>query len=125
MDQKKIILLIEDESDIRKIYAEVLTEAGYTVKEAADGTQGIQMARNEPWDLMLLDIMLPGEDGIHVLKDLKQVEALVEKPVLLLTNLENETIIAECFDMGADGYVIKSEITPDYIVAEVKKYIQP
>jgi DNA-binding response OmpR family regulator len=125
MDQKKIILLIEDESDIRKIYAEVLTEAGYTVKEAADGTQGIQMARNEPWDLMLLDIMLPGQDGIHVLKDLKQVEALVEKPVLLLTNLENETIIAECFDMGADGYVIKSEITPDYIVAEVKKYIQP
>ena len=125
MDQKKIILLIEDESDIRKIYAEVLTEAGYLVKEAADGTQGIQMARNEPWDLMLLDIMLPGEDGIHVLKDLKQVEALVEKPVLLLTNLENETIIAECFDMGADGYVIKSEITPDYIVAEVKKYVQP
>lgn len=125
MDQKKIILLVEDESDIRKIYAEVLTEAGYTVKEAADGTQGIQMARNEPWDLMLLDIMLPGQDGIHVLKDLKQVEALVEKPVLLLTNLENETIIAECFDMGADGYVIKSEITPDYIVAEVKKYIQP
>lgn len=124
MDQKKIILLIEDESDIRKIYAEVLTEAGYTVKEAADGTQGIQMARNEPWDLMLLDIMLPGQDGIHVLKDLKQVEDLVEKPVLLLTNLENETIIAECFDMGADGYVIKSEITPDYIVTEVKKYIQ-
>ena len=125
MDQKKIILLIEDESDIRKIYVEVLTEAGYTVKEAADGTQGIQMARNEPWDLMLLDIMLPGQDGIHVLKDLKQVEDLVEKPVLLLTNLENETIIAECFDMGADGYVIKSEITPDYIVTEVKKYIQP
>lgn len=124
MDQKKIILLVEDESDIRKIYAEVLTEAGYTVKEAADGTQGIQMARNEPWDLMLLDIMLPGQDGIHVLKDLKQVEDLVEKPVLLLTNLENETIIAECFDMGADGYVIKSEITPDYIVTEVKKYIQ-
>jgi len=124
MDQKKIILLIEDESYIRKIYVEVLTEAGYTVKEAADGTQGIQMARNEPWDLMLLDIMLPGQDGIHVLKDLKQVEDLVEKPVLLLTNLENETIIAECFDMGADGYVIKSEITPDYIVTEVKKYIQ-
>jgi two-component system response regulator ResD len=124
MEQKKIILLIEDENDIRKIYAEVLTEAGFTVKEAADGTQGIQMAKNEPWDLMLLDIMLPGEDGIHVLKDLKQVPTLVEKPVLLLTNLENETIIAECFDMGADGYVIKSEITPDYIVAEVKKYIQ-
>ncbi|MEN9389564.1 MAG: hypothetical protein RLY61_648 [Candidatus Parcubacteria bacterium] len=124
MEQKKIILLIEDESDIRKIYAEVLTDAGFTVKEAADGTQGIQMAKNEPWDLMLLDIMLPGEDGIHVLKDLKQVPTLVEKPVLLLTNLENETIIAECFDMGADGYVIKSEITPDYIVAEVKKYIQ-
>ena len=124
MDQKKIILLVEDENDIRKIYAEVLTDAGFEVREAADGTQAMAMVKSEPWDLLLLDIMLPGEDGIHILKDLKKVDTLREKPVLLLTNLENETIIAECFDMGADGYVIKSEITPDYIVAEVKKYIQ-
>lgn len=122
--EKKIILLVEDETDIRKIYSEVLAEAGFEVQEASDGTTGLQMAQAGAWDLLLLDIMLPGHDGIHILKELKKIEELIQKPILLLTNLENETIIAECFAMGADGYVIKSEITPDYIVAEVKKYIQ-
>ncbi len=120
---RKKILIIEDEADIREVYTEILTDAGYAVLEAADGDTGVSIAKSASWDLMLLDIMLPGEDGIHILKQIKGDTHLVNKPVILLTNLENETIITECFDLGAEGYLIKSEITPDKIVAEVKSYI--
>lgn len=119
---KKTILIIEDEADIRQIYSEILREANYDVLEAGEGTTGLEIAQKQSWDLLLLDIMLPGQDGLHVLKELKKIPELAKKPVLLLTNLESEPIITECFALGADGYLIKSEITPDFIVAEVSNY---
>ena len=119
---KKTILIIEDEADIRQIYSEILREANYDVLEAGEGTTGLEIAQKQNWDLLLLDIMLPGQDGLHVLKELKKNQELAKKPVLLLTNLESEPIITECFALGADGYLIKSEITPDFIVAEVSNY---
>jgi two-component system chemotaxis response regulator CheY len=121
-DNQKTILIIEDETDIRQIYSEILREAGYIVLEAGEGNTGLEIAKNQNWDLLLLDIMLPGQDGLHVLKEIKKLPEQAKKPVLLLTNLESEPIITECFALGADGYLIKSEITPDFIVAEVRNY---
>ena len=121
MDQSsKTILLIEDEEDIRIVYAEVLRDAGYRVIEAKDGNMGLERAVAGDWDLMLLDIMLPGMDGLQILKKTKGDIGLQNKPVILLTNLGNESIKAEGFVMGAEGYLIKSEITPDKIVQEVE-----
>lgn len=122
--EQKIILLIEDDTDIRMVYAEVLRDAGYLVLEAKDGDVGLQRALADNWDLMLLDIMLPGEDGMKILKQVKSVEAIKARPVILLTNLDSEGIIAEGFKLGAEGYLIKSEITPDKIVQEVESYLK-
>ncbi len=119
----KNILIVEDEDDIRSVYSEILKDAGYSVLEAADGVNGLAMAQKELWDILLLDIMLPGEDGMQLLKEIKKNPALQQKPVILLTNLENDTIITQCFELGASGYLIKSEITPDKIVAEVAGYL--
>ncbi len=115
----KTVMIVEDEPDVLAIYSQVLKEAGYNVVEATNGIEGLRLARSVAWDLMLLDIMIPGEDGIHVLKTLKEDKGLHFKPVILLTNLDSETIINESFNLGADGYLIKSEITPDKIVTEV------
>ncbi|MFZ5425250.1 MAG: response regulator transcription factor [Patescibacteria group bacterium] len=125
MDTKKTVLIIEDEQDIRDVYTEVLQDSGYIVIGAGDGNTGKDMAFNQPWDLMLLDIMLPGEDGLHVLKEVKSNPNLANRPVILLTNLGSEPIINESFNVGADGYLIKSEITPDKIIAEVDNYLTP
>ena len=119
----KNILIIEDEEDIRSVYAEILKDAGYVVSEAADGVNGLAMAQQGSWDILLLDIMLPGEDGMQLLREIKKNDALKQKPIILLTNLENDTIITQCFELGASGYLIKSEITPDKIVAEVAGYL--
>ncbi|HLC93831.1 MAG TPA: response regulator [Patescibacteria group bacterium] len=119
----KTILIVEDEADIRLLYAEVLRETGYNVHEAPDGTVGLDKALHEPWDLLLLDIVLPGSDGINILKKIKEDPNLKKKPVLLLTNLGVEHVINDCFELGANGYLIKSEITPDKIVDEVGVFL--
>ena len=127
MDEKKVlknnILIVEDEHDIREIYAEVLSTAGYKVSQAADGEKGIQKIRDEHWDILLLDIMLPGKDGLKILKEMKENPQLKKGPVIALTNLNSENIIQEAFGSGADGYLIKSEITPDKIVDEVTRVL--
>ena len=119
--QKKNILIVEDEHDIREIYVEVLTSAGYRVDQAADGEEGMKKIKEGNWDLLLLDIMLPGRDGLKILKEIKEMPGLKKGPVVALTNLNSENIIHEVFTSGADGYLIKSEITPDKIVEEIVK----
>lgn len=121
---EKNILLIEDDTDIRMVYAEVLRDAGYKVLEAQDGDLGMKKAFSDNWDLMLLDIMLPGEDGMKILKHVRANDKYKGKPVILLTNLDSPSIINEGFNLGADGYLIKSEITPDKILNEVSVYFK-
>lgn len=123
MDETKTILLIEDEDDIREVYTEFLEGEGYSVVSSADGKQGLEIARKDHWDLLLLDIMIPGLDGISLLKVLKTDSTLKQRPVILLTNIGNENLISEAFEYGADGYLIKAEITPDKILNEVRNYL--
>ena len=127
MEEKKVlknnILIIEDEHDICEVYSEVLSMAGYKVQEAADGETGMQKIRDENWDVLLLDIMLPGRDGLKILKEIRANPELRKGLVVALTNLNSESIIKEAFDQGVDGYLIKSEITPDKVVEEVNKIL--
>lgn len=118
------ILLVEDEKDIRSLYAQYLKESGYEVLEAEDGLKGLELALEGNWDIMLLDIMLPSQDGIAVLKKIKSAPNIMDKPVIALTNLWLDSVINEMFDIGIDSYLIKSEITPDKIVAEVEAVLQ-
>lgn len=119
----KLVLIIEDEHDLRFVYTEMLTDAGYKVEGAGDGQEGSQKIASLPWDLLLLDIMLPGKDGLKILKDFREHPELKKGPVITLTNLNSEQIVRECMAAGADGYLIKSEITPDKIVQEVEAFL--
>lgn len=120
----KKVLLVEDEKEIRELYAQYLGDMGYTVISAEDGNTALQKALSEEWDIMLLDIMLPGQDGIQVLKMIKADERLRDRPVIALTNLNIESVTNKIFDLGADGFLVKSEITPDKIVNEVETVLQ-
>ncbi len=83
---------------------------------------GLKLGLSGVWDLMLLDIILPGMDGLGILKRVKAIELNKAKPIVLLTNLGYEGTITQGFDLGASGYLIKSEITPDKIIQEVQSY---
>ena len=119
---KKTILLVEDDLDLRTVYSTVLISAGYEVIIATDGAEGLEQIKNADWDLLLLDIVLPRADGIALLKKISE-EKLKKGKVVVLTNLNNDSIIHAAFDYGTDGYLIKSEITPGNLLDEVEGFL--
>src|SRR3989344_916834 len=117
------ILLVEDEMFVRELYERVLKQSSLEVITAGDGITGLQAADEKP-DLILLDIMMPGLNGIEVLRRLKQNANTSSIPVVLLTNLGQESIIKQALDLGASGYLMKVRITPYQIVAHVQEFLQ-
>jgi DNA-binding response OmpR family regulator len=115
----KKILLIEDEAFIADIYARELTKAGFNVKVARDGTTGLQALEEDTYDLLLLDIMLPGIHGLEILRQWRTKNPQSTMPVVLLTNLGQDEVIKEAFTLGAKGYLIKASYTPKQVVNEV------
>lgn len=121
MDPKpKKILLVEDEDFIRSLYQRQLQKAGFEVYTAVDGATGLNMLKTQTFDLLLLDIMLPGMNGLQLLKEFKTQNPNSPMITILLTNLGQEAVIKEGFELGAQAYLIKASYTPDQVVAEVK-----
>lgn len=116
----KKILLVEDEDFIRELYTRQLAKAGFTVKSATDGQTGLELLKAETFDLLLLDIMLPGMNGLQVLREFKTQNPSSSMITILLTNLGQEAVIKEGFELGAQAYLIKASYTPDQVVNEVK-----
>lgn len=116
----KKILLVEDENFVRELYTRQLTKAGFEVKVAIDGQSGLEMLKKENFDLLLLDIMLPGMNGLQLLREFKTQNPNSKMLTILLTNLGQEAVIKEGFELGAQAYLIKASYTPDQVVNEVK-----
>lgn len=120
----KKILLVEDETFIADLYAHQLSKAGFEVKIANDGATGLKLLDQESFDLLLLDIMLPGINGLEILRQWKATHAQSSMPVILLTNLGQDAVIKEGFTLGAQGYLIKASYTPEQIVNEIKNVFE-
>ena len=123
MNPSKTILLVEDEDFIRDLYVRQLTKAGFQIKSAADGQTGLNMLKAETFDLLLLDIMLPGMNGLQLLRAFKTQNPNSPMITILLTNLGQEAVIKEGFELGAQAYLIKASYTPDQVVNEVKNVL--
>lgn len=116
-------MIVEDDYFISDIYKRVFTKAGYIVDTALDGEIAINIVKDNSYDIILLDIMLPKVTGINVLKEFRKPEALaLHTPVFLITNLGQEAIIKEAFKIGADGYLLKAQLTPQDIVSEINNF---
>lgn len=116
----KKILLIEDEDFIREIYKEELESSGFSVDAFPTGQQGIDAFRENIYDMVVLDIILPDMNGLHILKQIKNDGVKKDTPVLLLTNLDQDIIIKQGMELGAAGYLQKVANTPDMIVDKIK-----
>ena len=125
MDNAKRILIIEDDQLLREFYEELLLSEGFYVDAAADGEVGWQKIKDSNYDLILLDIILPKKDGLQILKDMQLLEPKRFGKVVVLSNLGQDAIIKQCFDLGAVGYLIKSALNPDQVLTEVNSYLNP
>lgn len=120
---KQKILLVEDDNFIREMYEDELKRNGFEVAAYESGEEGLKALQQNQFDLVLLDIMLPGMNGLEVLKQIRTNPQNKDLKVVILTNLGQEAVIKEGFKMGAIGYLIKSAYNPDQIIQEVKKFI--
>jgi two-component system, OmpR family, response regulator len=99
------VLVIEDDTKIASFLEKGLKEAGYTVDVAHDGTQGLDMALYEPYDVAVIDIMLPGLDGLSIIENMRNRH--VETPVLLLSARQSVDDRVQGLQRGGDDYMIK------------------
>jgi DNA-binding response OmpR family regulator len=99
------LLLIEDEPSVVSFIRRYLTEAGYEVSVALDGQSGLQMATENNFQLIILDVMLPGMNGIAVCKELRKQQDTT--PILMLTALGSTENVVAGLDSGADDYLVK------------------
>lgn len=122
MDKKKKILLIEDDKALCQIYRINLEIADFEVEEAHDGKVGLVYALNHQPDLIILDLMLPGVNGLELLGVIKEKETTKGIPVLVLTNLSGEEM-EEAKKIGARECLLKTTVTPKGLTEEVKKIL--
>ena len=104
---KPRLLVIEDDSALIEVLTFNLKKAGYDVSVARDGQSGLTLAQANPFDLIVLDLMLPVVGGKEVLARMKASEDLRSIPVLVLTSKSRKTDVDEILALGADDYVIK------------------
>ncbi|MDW7668405.1 MAG: response regulator transcription factor [Bacillota bacterium] len=114
------ILLVEDEKDIREVVKKYLEKEGYLVYAGENGVEGLEMFNNFNPDLAVLDIMMPGIDGIQVMKEIRKVSNI---PVLFLTAKHKEEDRLKGFDLGADDYVVKP-FSPKELVRRINAIIK-
>src|SRR6476661_7576932 len=119
----KKILIVEDESDLVKLLKYNLEKEGFKVNYATDGTVALAEARRDPPDLVILDLMLPGLDGLEVCRQLRRNERFVRTPVLILSARSEEADRIVGLELGADDYVTKPFSTRE-VIARVRALLR-
>jgi two-component system phosphate regulon response regulator PhoB len=117
------ILVVDDEEDIRELVRYNLTKGGFNVVTAASGEEGLSIAEEIKPSLIVLDIMLPGIDGLEVCRRLKSNPALKKIPIVMISALGDEKDVVSGLELGADDYVSKP-FSPGVLLARVKTVIR-
>jgi len=119
----KTILLVDDDKQLATVFQAALTAVGYQVRVANDGTNGLNVARSQKFDLILLDEMMPDMNGNEVLKALKEDDNTKAMPVAMLTNFGSNDLIKDALDSGAADYILKYQVSPTDLPAKIKGII--
>jgi len=123
MTKRETILVIEDEADILEVLQYNLAREGYRVLSSRDGEEGLERARRDSPDLVLLDLMLPGLDGLEVCRRLQADPVTSAIPVIMVTAKGEETDVVLGLQLGADDYVAKP-FSPRELTARVKAVLR-
>lgn len=118
------ILLIDDDEALLTIFETALKQEGFSTVTATDGESGLQKAKTEKPDLILLDQILPDMRGNDIVKTLKAEEETKHIPMVVLSNFGQNELIKEAIAMGAVDYILKYQIEPKDLVQRVKELLQ-
>ena len=115
----KSILIVEDDKSIAELEQDYLEVSGFQTEIASTGTEGLEFALNKEFDLILLDVMLPGKDGFKVCEEIRAVK---EIPILMVTAKKEDIYKIQGLGIGADDYIVKP-FSPSELVARVNAHI--
>lgn len=115
---------MEDEELLLEMYREVFEKEGFDVATATTGREAVRVAQKEKPDFILLDILLPGDNGIYFLEQRKIHPELASIPVMAFSNFDDPQIKKSAFRLGAEDYLLKTNYTPQEVVTKVKKYVR-
>lgn len=120
MDNNIRILIVDDEERIRRLLKMYLERENYLIDEAEDGNEALEKALANEYDIILLDLMMPGKDGIEVCRELREKKAT---PVIMLTAKGEEVNRVQGFEVGTDDYIVKP-FSPREVVLRVKALLR-
>jgi len=119
----KKILIVEDEKILSEMYTEKFTQAGFLVILAPEAENGLEVAKKEKPDLIILDILLPKGDGISFLQKMREEPDLSMTPVVVFSNFDDPATKKAAFRLGVKEYLIKTNYTPHQIIEKIKEIL--
>jgi two-component system, OmpR family, alkaline phosphatase synthesis response regulator PhoP len=120
----KRILIIEDDNFLQGLEASKLEKEGYKVITASSGEEAIKKINEPNIDVILLDLILPDFDGFEILKKIRVTEVLKNIPVIVFSNLSEETAIKKAKELGSTDFMVKSNFTLDELVKHIKTVLK-
>lgn len=118
---RETILVVEDTELLRRIYTDKLTQEGYRVLQAGDGLEAINTLRAESVDLVLLDLVMPRMSGLEAMDSLKRDPRTKDIPIIILSNLGQESDMERGMSMGAADYLIKNSAKPADVSVKIRR----
>lgn len=107
------------------LFTDTLTDEGFEVETASDGMEGLEKLKAGGFDLVLLDVMMPKLDGIGILTELTDHKPAKEnKKIVLFTSLHDDPAVKEGLTKGAHGFIVKSDYTPEVLIAKIKTFLE-
>lgn len=124
MSVKKKILIVEDEPEIAELFSLQLRTSGFDVFHSDQEPEIIRIIREEKPDLMLLDLVMPDADGYHILTHIKEEKIKGKTKIFVWSNLTQDSEMSKAKELGADGYLVKSDYTPTKLGEKVKEILK-
>ena len=118
------VLVVEDFDAAREVVMRILSREGYNVIGAADGLEAWDTVHTSTPDLVLLDLMMPGMDGMTLLTKLRGEPGFEDLPVIMLSALSDEARMRKAKELGAQDYLVKSRFTYDDLVRRVEQHVR-
>jgi two-component system phosphate regulon response regulator PhoB/two-component system alkaline phosphatase synthesis response regulator PhoP len=115
------ILVVEDDRFLVSAYRAKLEKSGYTVQIASDGDEALAVLKTFVPDVMLLDLVMPKRDGFSTLEEIKKDPSLSQIPIIVTSNLGQKEDIDKAMGLGANDYIIKSDLSIEELVSKVQK----
>ena len=118
-DMSKSILVIEDDIQFYTLYGTELQTRGYKVSNVSDGSLAVQAIKDQMPDLVLLDLVLPGRNGLDILREIRSQQDFENLKVVILTNYGGEENVSTALELGATDYVMKYKIVPSELADKI------